>query len=62
MPFMIGREPIRRTTKYLEAGKLVLKNSIQVFLINYGYRGKNHDGIRLEKCNMNCKYFFYLFT
>lgn len=46
MPFMIGREPVRRTVKYLEAGKLVLKNSIQVFLINFNYRGENHEGIK----------------
>ncbi|XP_001607001.1 probable 28S ribosomal protein S25, mitochondrial [Nasonia vitripennis] len=46
MPFMIGREPIRRTVKYLEAGKLVLKNSIQVMQINYNTHGQHHQGLR----------------
>ncbi|XP_058790113.1 small ribosomal subunit protein mS25 [Phymastichus coffea] len=46
MPFMIGKEPIRRTVKYLEAGKLVLKNSIQIFSVNYNTHGENHRGIR----------------
>ncbi|KAJ8673380.1 hypothetical protein QAD02_004642 [Eretmocerus hayati] len=46
MPFMVGVEPIRRTVKYLEAGKLVLKKTIQVFSINYNTHGANHTGIR----------------
>ncbi|XP_011504369.1 PREDICTED: probable 28S ribosomal protein S25, mitochondrial [Ceratosolen solmsi marchali] len=46
MPFMIGTAPIRRTVKYLEAGKLVLKKSIQIMLINYNSHGDHHNGIR----------------
>lgn len=46
MPFMIGRQPIRRTLKYLEAGKLYLKNNIQVMSINYNTFGEPHNGAR----------------
>ncbi|XP_076763315.1 mitochondrial ribosomal protein S25 [Xylocopa sonorina] len=46
MPFMIGREPIRRTLNYLNAGKLVLKNEIQIFSVNYNAIGKHHEGAR----------------
>ena len=48
MPFMKGKEPIRRTIKYLESGKIVLKENIKVFSINYnigkGFHGKIHEG------------------
>lgn len=46
MPFMIGTAPVRRTVKYLEAGKLYLKNSIQIFAINYNYKQQMHQGLR----------------
>lgn len=46
MPFMLGREPIRRSLKYLNAGKLVLKEEIQIFSINYNTHGSHHKGIR----------------
>ncbi|XP_076237854.1 mitochondrial ribosomal protein S25 [Calliopsis andreniformis] len=46
MPFMIGAAPIRRTLKYLEAGKLILKDGIQIFSINYNTHGSNHTGTR----------------
>lgn len=35
MPFMKGKEPVRRTIKYLEAGRLYLKDNIKIFSINY---------------------------
>ncbi|XP_019877486.2 probable 28S ribosomal protein S25, mitochondrial [Aethina tumida] len=46
MPFMKGAAPIRRTLKYLEAGKLILKDQIKVFSINYNMGGKNHHGAK----------------
>ncbi|XP_015178827.1 PREDICTED: probable 28S ribosomal protein S25, mitochondrial [Polistes dominula] len=46
MPFMIGAAPIRRTLKYLQAGKLVFKDKIQIFAINYNTNGKHHLGAR----------------
>ncbi|CAL7939355.1 unnamed protein product [Xylocopa violacea] len=46
MPFMIGKEPIRRTLNYLNAGKLLLKNEIQIFSVNYNLVGKSHEGAR----------------
>ncbi|XP_043667235.1 probable 28S ribosomal protein S25, mitochondrial [Vespula pensylvanica] len=46
MPFMIGKEPIRRTLKYLQAGKLVLKDKIQILSINYNTSGQHHSGTR----------------
>lgn len=46
MPFMIGRAPIRRTLKYLEAGELYLKSKIQIFSVNYNTYGENHQGTR----------------
>lgn len=48
MPFMKGREPIRRTIKYLESGRIVLKDQIKIFSINYnvgkGFTNKIHEG------------------
>ncbi|KAG5314289.1 RT25 protein, partial [Acromyrmex insinuator] len=46
MPFMIGKEPVRRTVKYLMAGKLVLKDKIQIMSINYNTYGSRHRGTR----------------
>lgn len=46
MPFMRGVEPIRRTIKYLNAGRLVLKDEIHIFSINYSNYGQHHSGIR----------------
>ncbi|XP_008545551.1 probable 28S ribosomal protein S25, mitochondrial [Microplitis demolitor] len=46
MPFMIGRAPIRRTLKYLQSGKLFLKNSIQIFSINHNTHGEHNQGIK----------------
>ncbi|KAF3425656.1 hypothetical protein E2986_07342 [Frieseomelitta varia] len=44
MPFMIGRAPIRRTLNYLNAGKLILKDEIQIFSVNYNIHGDHHKG------------------
>ncbi|EZA48317.1 hypothetical protein DMN91_008112 [Ooceraea biroi] len=46
MPFMIGKEPVRRTVKYLMSGKLVLKDKIQILSINYNTHGDHHKGAR----------------
>lgn len=46
MPFMIGKAPIRRTLNYLKAGKLILKDEIQIFSVNYNTFGKHHKGTR----------------
>ncbi|XP_017885431.1 probable 28S ribosomal protein S25, mitochondrial [Ceratina calcarata] len=46
MPFMIGRSPIRRTVNYLNAGRLILKNEIQIFSVNYNTHGDHHKGTR----------------
>lgn len=47
MPFMKGKAPIRRTLNYLNYGKLILKDQIKVFSINYSIRrGDHHDGAR----------------
>jgi hypothetical protein len=46
MPFMKGKAPIRRTLKYLEAGKLMLKDKIRVFSINYNTFGDHHEGAK----------------
>ncbi|XP_011881565.1 PREDICTED: probable 28S ribosomal protein S25, mitochondrial [Vollenhovia emeryi] len=46
MPFMIGKEPVRRTVKYLMSGKLVLKDKIQILSINYNTHGEHHKGTR----------------
>lgn len=46
MPFMKGRAPIRRTIKYLEAGKLVLKDNIKILSINYNIFGNHHEGAK----------------
>ncbi|KAF2880370.1 hypothetical protein ILUMI_25786 [Ignelater luminosus] len=46
MPFMKGKAPVRRTLKYLEAGKLVLKNEIKVFTVNYNVHGAHHQGTK----------------
>ncbi|XP_044737821.1 probable 28S ribosomal protein S25, mitochondrial [Chrysoperla carnea] len=46
MPFMKGKAPVRRTLQYLEAGKLVLKDQIKIFSINYNTHGTHHEGAR----------------
>lgn len=46
MPFMKGREPIRRTLKYLNAGRLVLKDKVHIFSVNYNTYGDHHAGAR----------------
>ncbi|XP_071554779.1 small ribosomal subunit protein mS25 [Temnothorax nylanderi] len=46
MPFMIGKEPVRRTVKYLMAGKLILKDKIQILSINYNTHSDHHKGTR----------------
>lgn len=46
MPFMKGKAPVRRTLKYLESGKLVLKDKIKIFSINYNDIGQHHQGAK----------------
>ncbi|CAG9864386.1 unnamed protein product [Phyllotreta striolata] len=46
MPFMIGRAPIRRTIKYLESGRLVLKDKIKILTVNYNTHGETHAGTK----------------
>lgn len=46
MPFMKGRAPIRRTIEYLSSGKLVLKDKVKIFSVNYNTYGEHHDGAR----------------
>lgn len=46
MPFMIGKEPVRRTVKYLMSGQLVLKDKIQILSINYNTHSDHHKGAR----------------
>lgn len=46
MPFMKGVSPIRYTLKYLEAGKLIFREGIQIFAINYNLYGDHHKGAR----------------
>lgn len=46
MPFMIGKAPIRRTIKYLEAGRLMLNDSIKILSVNYNTYGEHHQGAR----------------
>lgn len=46
MPFMKGKAPVRRTIKYLEAGRLVLKDKIKIFSINYNIIGQHHQGAK----------------
>lgn len=46
MPFMKGKEPVRRTLQYLSSGKLVLKDSVRIFSLNYNTYGEHHAGAR----------------
>nr|CAD7458435.1 unnamed protein product [Timema tahoe]CAD7598027.1 unnamed protein product [Timema genevievae] len=46
MPFMKGKAPIRRTLKYLEAGKIVFKERVKIFTVNYNTFGEHHQGAR----------------
>lgn len=43
---MVGRAPVRRTLKYLNAGPIVLKDKIKVFSINYNTYGEHHEGAK----------------
>ncbi|GBP16958.1 Probable 28S ribosomal protein S25, mitochondrial [Eumeta japonica] len=46
MGFMKGRAPIRRTLNYLNAGKLIMKDSLKVFSLHYNVVGKNNVGAK----------------
>lgn len=46
MGFLVGEAPIRRTLKYLNAGKIVFKDKIKIFTINYNDRATNHLGAK----------------
>ncbi|BES89160.1 unnamed protein product [Nesidiocoris tenuis] len=46
MPFMKGPAPIRRTIKFLEAGRLYLKDRVKIFSFNYNTKGVHHEGAR----------------
>lgn len=46
MPFMIGKEPIRRTLKYLESGSMHLKSTIQIMALCYTTHGTHGEGFR----------------
>lgn len=43
---MKGRAPIRRTLKYLNAGRLVLKDKIRIFSVAYNINGENNLGAK----------------
>ena len=51
MPLMRGRAPIRRTLEYLQGGKLVLKDNVKIFSVNYNTYGDHHHGAR---CGIFC--------
>lgn len=46
MGFMVGRAPIRRTVKYLTAGRLAFKDNVKIFSVNYNAFGDHHAGAR----------------
>ncbi|KAK6622578.1 hypothetical protein RUM43_008420 [Polyplax serrata] len=46
MPFMIGKAPIRRTLQYLERGKIVFRETVKVFSVNYNMNSEHHSGAR----------------
>jgi len=43
---MKGPAPVRRTLKYLNAGRIVLKERIKIFSVNYNTVGDHHKGAR----------------
>lgn len=53
MPFMKGPAPIRRTIKYLEAGRLVFKDQVKIFSINYNVHGPHHQGTKYNLLKIN---------
>ncbi|CAG0919705.1 unnamed protein product [Notodromas monacha] len=46
MPFLRGPGPLRRTLKYLEAGKFHLRNQIKVMTVAYNTELKSHEQMR----------------
>lgn len=60
MPFMKGPAPIRRTLKYLEAGRLYLKDQIKILTVNYNIHGQCHQGARYVK--IKSQFLCYPFT
>jgi small subunit ribosomal protein S25 len=44
MPFMKGRAAVRYTPRYLEAGKLLLKDNVRIMTINYNTGHKASKG------------------
>lgn len=51
---MKGKAPIRRTLQYLNEGKLVLKDKIRIFSVNFNPVGKHHHGARFV-CDIHIK-------
>ncbi|XP_054750777.1 small ribosomal subunit protein mS25-like [Lytechinus pictus] len=43
---MKGKFPLRRTIRYLEQGKIYLRDSVKILTINYNSFGKESDGAR----------------
>lgn len=49
---MKGKAPIRRTLQFLQSGRLVLKDRIKIFTVNYNTHGEHHQGARLVKYHL----------
>lgn len=43
---MKGLAPIRRTLNYLENGRVIFKDKVKVFSVNYNENGDHHKGAR----------------
>lgn len=43
---MRGRAPIRNTLKYLQSGRIMLRDNVDVFAVNYNTAGEHHHGAR----------------
>ncbi|KAL0273675.1 UNVERIFIED_CONTAM: hypothetical protein PYX00_006298 [Menopon gallinae] len=46
MPFMVGKEPIRRTLGYLKNCKIHFRENVRIFCISFDRLSKHHEGAR----------------
>lgn len=46
MPYLIGRDAVRRTIKYLEQGRLIFRKNVKVMTVCFNAKGDYYQGAR----------------
>lgn len=48
MPYLLGKDAIRRTIPYLKKGKLILRKNVRVMTIHYNDEGEYNTGAKYD--------------